>query len=207
MEPKRSFADNKDLIGQLWPKATITNEQWATFAEFCGKLDQRILQSAIRHVAHFHSGREPNWKRISEIYGTMRESAEFKPEPRYTGTMTWHVSYQRNSRHGVPNVWYGQRCQTREEAERIAKETGGRVTCMSKADDPDDYSDEALRADEIRARECVASLTREAIAAHVSRLRSIGFLSETLPGRVTEWPRMAVLTVYAEHRLQQERRK
>ena len=107
----------------------------------------------------------------------------------------------------MPGAWYGCRCQSREEAEQIAKANGGRVTCMSKADDDEDYSDEALRADEIRARETLAGLSRNQIAAMVDRLRSIGFVTEKLPARIAEWPRMPVLTVYAEYRNQQERRK
>ena len=176
-------------------------------SEFCGQLDERILERALRNVAHYRYSREPNWKAIAEVYGTMKESSTFTTEPRYTGTMTWHVSYQRTSRHGVPGAWYGQRCQTREEAERIARDTGGRVTCMSKADDTEDYSDEALRADEIRARETLAGLSRTQITTMVDRLRSIGFVTEKLPARIAEWPRMPVLTVYAEYRNQQERRK
>ena len=205
-EAKPSVTDNIALISKLYPKAVITDPQWENFREFCGMLDQAILAQAIRWVAHYKSAREPSWRAFSERYAAIKQEATYTPEPRYTGTMTWHVSWQRTSKHGVPGAWYGCRCQSREEAEQIAKANGGRVTCMSKADDTEDYSDEALRADEIRARETLAGLSRNQIAAMVDRLRSIGFVTEKLPARIAEWPRMAALTVYAEYRNQQERR-
>ena len=141
---KPSVTDNIALISKLYPKAIITDPQWENFREFCGMLDQAILAQAIRWVAHYKSAREPSWRAFSERYAAIKQEATYTPEPRYSGTMTWHVSWQRTAKHGVPGAWYGCRVQSREEAEQIAKERGGRVTCMSKADDDDDYSDEAL---------------------------------------------------------------
>jgi hypothetical protein len=40
----------------------------------------------------------------------------------------------------------------------------------------------------------------------VGWLRHVTSVKDKLPGRVSDWPRMAVLEVYAEHLNQQERR-
>ena len=207
MTDRIDITDNMRTMQELWPGAKITEPEMAEFRSQLAPLKQDRLNEAIHLAFRAHGGREPQLRWIDAQYSRLSESAQFTTEARYTGTMTWHVSYQRTSRHGVPGAWYGQRCQTREEAERIARDTGGRVTCMSKADDTEDYSDEALRADEIRARETLAGLSRTQITTMVDRLRSIGFVTEKLPARIAEWPRMPVLTVYAEYRNQQERRK
>jgi hypothetical protein len=57
------------------------------------------------------------------------------------------------------------------------------------------------------ALDVLSKLTREALASLVERLRSVGFVTAQLPARVCDWPRVAALTVYAEYRNQQERRK
>lgn len=207
MDDTPTIRDNVELLNELWPKSNLSDPQKDAFRRAFIPLKQDRLNEAIHLAFRAHGGREPQLRWIDAQYSRLSESAQFTTEARYTGTMTWHVSYQRTSRHGVPGAWYGQRCQTREEAERIARDTGGRVTCMSKADDTEDYSDEALRADEIRARETLAGLSRTQITTMVDRLRSIGFVTEKLPARIAEWPRMPVLTVYAEYRNQQERRK
>lgn len=200
-----TLGDNIKLISDSWPKLKLNDVQAAEFRSALGSLRQDRLHEAIR-LAFRDNQKEPRLKTILGFYSNLTESATFTTEPRYTGTMTWHVSWQRTSRHGVPGAWYGCRVQSRQEAEQIAKANGGRVTCMSKADDDADYSAEALRADEIRARETLAGLSRNDIAAMVDRLRSIGFVTEKLPARLSDWPRMAALTVYAEYRNQQERR-
>ena len=206
-----TLADNMKLISDSWPKLKLNKVQSDEFHSALGGLRQDRLADAIR-LAYRENQKEPRLKTILRFYAQITEASTYTPEPRYTGTMTYHVAWQRTSKHGVPGAWYGQRCQSRAEAEQIAKEMGGRVTCMNKADDDGDYSDEALRADEIRARETLAGLSRETIARHVERLRSIGWLrhvtsvKDKLPGRVSDWPRMAVLEVYAEHLNQQERR-
>jgi len=197
--------DNMKLISDSWPKLKLNNVQADEFRAALSGLRQDRLREAIK-LAFRDNQREPRLKTIHAFYSQLTESATYTPEPRYTGTMTWHVAWQRTSKHGVPGAWYGCRVQSRQEAEQIAKANGGRVTCMSKADDDGDYSAEALRADEIRARDTLAGLSRNQISAMVDRLRSIGFVTEKLPARLSDWPRMAALTVYAEYRNQQERR-
>jgi hypothetical protein len=72
------------------------------------------------------------------------------------------------------------------------------------ADDP--FSEIEARQETDRAREIITQMPREQVTSIVTRLRSIGFCSQQLPGRVCDWSRMAVLAVYAEHLNQQERR-
>jgi hypothetical protein len=206
MTDRIDITDNMRTMQELWPGAKITEPEMAEFRSQLAPLKQDVLDQAIRLVYGSSDKRRPVLSAIKAQYSRLMDERTYTPEPRYTGTMTWHVAWQRTSKHGVPGAWYGCRCQSREEAERIAKAEGGRVTCMSKADDDDDYSDEALRADEMRARETLAGLSRNQIAAMVDRLRSIGFVTERLPARLSDWPRMAALTVYAEYRNQQERR-
>jgi hypothetical protein len=206
MTDRIDITDNMRTMQELWPGAKITEPEMAEFRSQLAPLKQDVLDQAIRLVYGSSDKRRPILSAIKAQYARLMDERTYTPEPRYTGTMTWHVAWQRTSKHGVPGAWYGARCQSREEAERIAKANGGRVTCMSKADDDDDYSDEALRADEMRARETLAGLSRNQIAAMVDRLRSIGFVTERLPARLSDWPRMAALTVYAEYRNQQERR-
>jgi hypothetical protein len=206
MTDRIDITDNMRTMQELWPGAKITEPEMAEFRSQLAPLKQDVLDQSIRLVYGSSDKRRPILSAIKAQYARLMDERTYTPEPRYTGTMTWHVAWQRTSKHGVPGAWYGARCQSREEAERIAKAEGGRVTCMSKADDDEDYSDEALRADEIRARETLAGLSRNQIAAMVDRLRSIGFVTERLPARLSDWPRMAALTVYAEYRNQQERR-
>jgi len=206
MTDRIDITDNMRTMQELWPGAKITEPEMAEFRSQLAPLKQDVLDQAIRLVYGSSDKRRPILSAIKAQYARLMDERTYTPEPRYTGTMTWHVAWQRTSKHGVPGAWYGARCQSREEAERIAKAEGGRVTCMSKADDDEDYSDEALRADEMRARETLAGLSRNQIAAMVDRLRSIGFVTERLPARLSDWPRMAALTVYAEYRNQQERR-
>ena len=206
MTDRIDITDNMRTMQELWPGAKITEPEMAEFRSQLAPLKQDVLDQAIRLVYGSSDKRRPILSAIKAQYSRLMDERTYTPDPRYTGTMTWHVAWQRTSKHGVPGAWYGARCQSREEAERIAKAEGGRVTCMSKADDDDDYSDEALRSDEIRARETLAGLSRNQIAAMVDRLRSIGFVTERLPARLSDWPRMAALTVYAEYRNQQERR-
>jgi hypothetical protein len=206
MTDRIDITDNMRTMQELWPGAKITEPEMAEFRSQLAPLKQDVLDQAIRLVYGSSDKRRPVLSAIKAQYARLMDERTYTPEPRYTGTMTWHVAWQRTSKHGVPGAWYGCRVQSREEAEQIAKANGGRVTCMSKADDDEDYSDEALRADEIRARETLAGLSRNQIAAMVDRLRSIGFVTEKLPARLSDWPRMAALTVYAEYRNQQERR-
>lgn len=206
MTDRIDITDNMRTMQELWPGAKITEPEMAEFRSQLAPLKQDVLDQSIRLVYGSSDKRRPILSAIKAQYARLMDERTYTPEPRYTGTMTWHVAWQRTSKHGVPGAWYGARCQSREEAERIAKAEGGRVTCMSKADDDEDYSDEALRADEMRARETLAGLSRNQIAAMVDRLRSIGFVTERLPARLSDWPRMAALTVYAEYRNQQERR-
>jgi hypothetical protein len=206
MSERIDITDNMRTMQELWPGAKITEPEMAEFRSQLAPLKQDVLDQAIRLVYGSSDKRRPVLSAIKAQYSRLMDERTYTPEPRYTGTMTWHVAWQRTSKHGVPGAWYGCRCQSRQEAEQIAVANGGRVTCMSKADDGEDYSDEALRADEIRARETLAGLSRNKIAAMVDRLRSIGFVTEKLPARLSDWPRMAALTVYAEYRNQQERR-
>jgi len=206
MTDRIDITDNMRTMQELWPGAKITEPEMAEFRSQLAPLKQDVLDQSIRLVYGSSDKRRPILSAIKAQYARLMDERTYTPEPRYTGTMTWHVAWQRTSKHGVPGAWYGARCQSRQEAEQIAKVNGGRVTCMSKADDDEDYSDEALRADEMRARETLAGLSRNQIAAMVDRLRSIGFVTERLPARLSDWPRMAALTVYAEYRNQQERR-
>lgn len=206
MTDRIDITDNMRTMQELWPGAKITEPEMAEFRSQLAPLKQDVLDQSIRLVYGSSDKRRPILSAIKAQYARLMDERTYTPEPRYTGTMTWHVAWQRTSKHGVPGAWYGARCQSRQEAEQIGKANGGRVTCMSKADDDEDYSDEALRADEMRARETLAGLSRNQIAAMVDRLRSIGFVTERLPARLSDWPRMAALTVYAEYRNQQERR-
>lgn len=205
MDEIPTIRENVALLNQLWPKSNLSDPQTDAFRRAFTPLKQDRLAEAIHLAFRAHGGREPQLRWIDAQYSRLSESATFTTEARYTGTMTWHVSYQRTSKHGVPGAWYGERCQTREEAERIAKKHGGRVTDMAGKDDY--VSDDELRIEHRRALETLGTLTREALASLVERLRSVGFVTEKLPARVSDWPRVAALTVYAEYRNQQERRK
>ena len=205
MDPISTIAENLELLNELWPKCGLSGPQQDAFRRAFAPLKQDRLAEAIHLAFRAHGGREPQLRWIDAQYSRLSESAQFTTEPRYTGTMTWHVSYQRTSKHGVPGAWYGERCQTRDEAERIARDMGGRVTCMDEK--ADRVSEHDLYVEHRDALDALSKLTREAVASLVERLRSVGFVTAKLPARVSEWPRVAVLTVYAEYRNQQERRK
>jgi len=206
-----TLADNMKLISDSWPKLKLNKVQSDEFHAALGGLRQDRLREAIK-LAYRDNQKEPRLKTIHAFYSQLTESSTYTPELRINGTMTWHVSWQKTSKHGVPGRWYGCRCQTREEAEHVARENNGRVVCMDPANDEYEYSEESMRADEEKARACIEGLPRETIAGYVTRLRSVGWLrhvtsvKDKLPGRVSDWPRMAVLEVYAEHLNQQERR-
>ena len=205
MDDTPTIAQNLELLNELWPKSNLSDPQKDAFRRAFMPLKQNRVAEAIHLAFRAHGGREPQLRWIDAQYSRLSESAQFTTEVRYAGTMTWHVAYQRTSRHGVPGAWYGQRCQTRDEAERVARETGGRVTCMNGNDDR--VSEHDLHVEHRDAVEVLSKLTREAVASLVERLRSIGFVTAKLPARVCDWPRVAALTVYAEYRNQQERRK
>ena len=205
MDEIPTIAENVRLLTELWPKCNLSGPQADAFRRAFTPLKQDRLAEAIHLAFRAHGGREPQLRWIDATYSRLSESATFTTEVRYAGTMTWHVAYQRTSKHGVPRAWYGQRCQTRQEAEKIAKEHGGRVTCMDSKDDR--VTEHDLYVEHRAALDVLSKLTREALASLVDRLRSIGFVTEKLPARIAEWPRVAALTVYAEYRNQQERRK
>jgi len=193
--------DNMDTIAALWPGARLADAELAEFRKQLGPLKQHIVDEAIRLTYGSCDKRRPILGLIKQQYGRLVESRTFTTEPRYTGTMTWHVSYQRTSKHGVPGAWYGQRCQTREEAERVAAQHGGRVTCMDSKSDPMPTNAE-LDAEARQAREVIAALPRPDVQALVDGLRSSGWIKSQLPARLSDWPRMAVLTVHAAYTLQ-----
>ena len=143
MDEIPTIVENVALLNELWPKSNLSDPQKDAFRRAFAPLKQDRLAEAIHLAFRAHGGREPQLRWIDAQYSRLSESATFTTEARYTGTMTWHVSYQRTSRHGVPGAWYGERCQTREEAERIAKKHGGRVTDMAGKDDY--VSDDELR--------------------------------------------------------------
>lgn len=204
MDDTPTIRDNVALLNELWPKGNLSDPQKDAFRRAFTPLKQGRLAEAIHLAFRAHGGREPQLRWIDAQYSRLSESATFTTEARYTGTMTWHVAYQRTSKHGVPRAWYGQRCQTRQEAEKIAKEHGGRVTCMDEKHDR--VTEHDLYVEHRDALDVLSKLTREALASLVERLRSVGFVTAQLPARVCDWPRVAALTVYAEYRNQQERR-
>ena len=204
MDEIPTISQNLDLLTELWPKCGLSGPQTDAFRRAFTPLKQDRLAEAIHLAFRAHGGREPQLRWIDAQYSRLSESATFTTEARYTGTMTWHVSWQATSKHGVRGAWYGQRCQSRDEAEKVARAHGGRVTDMAGKDDY--VSDDELRIEHRRALETLGTLTREALASLVERLRSVGFVTAQLPARISEWPRVAALTVYAEYRNQQERR-
>ena len=204
MDEIPTIAENVKLLTELWPKCNLSGSQADAFRRAFTPLKQGRLNEAIHLAFRAHGGREPQLRWIDAQYSRLSESATFTTEARYTGTMTWHVSWQATSKHGVRGAWYGQRCQSRDEAEKVARAHGGRVTDMAGKDDY--VGDDELRIEHRRALETLGTLTREALASLVERLRSVGFVTAQLPARVSDWPRVAALTVYAEYLNQQERR-
>jgi len=92
--------------------------------------------------------------------------------------------------------------QSRGEAEALARQMRGNCCAIDVREDP--YSELDTRQEVEHARRVLADLPRERVASMVDRLRSIGFVTQKLPPQFREWPRMSVLTVYAEEMNQQE---
>ena len=199
--------DNLALAQALWPNAQWTTPLLALWRERLSGLDQVIVTEAIKTIKPKFSSHQPELKWVLERYAELYEQAHpsWSPQAKQNGSSTFHVSWQATSKHGVPNAWYGRRCATRGEADALARSMGGSVRPIDIADDP--FSEIEARQETDRAREIITQMPREQVTSIVTRLRSIGFCSQQLPGRVSDWPRMAVLAVYAEHLNQQERRK
>ena len=196
----RTISDNIQMVTELWPHFEFTPAVRGLWTQSLKDLRQDVLEEAIRLTRRAYSSREPEIKWVDERYRTLySERHPTIPQTRENATQTWHVSWQRTSRHGVPNAWYGCRTDTREEAERIAKANRGRVTNMDANDDQ--VTEHELHREHMDALTLIESMPREQIEAHLTRLRSVGFCKGQLPSRVREWPRMAVLAVHAAHQL------
>ena len=204
MSDTRTITDNMRLVAELWPHCAFTPSMTDLWTQSLKDLRQDVLEEAIRLTRRAYSSREPEIKWVDERYRTLySERHPTIPQTRENATQTWHVSWQRTSKHGVPGAWYGCRTDTREEAERIAKANGGRVTNMDA--NADQVTEHELHREHVDAVALIESLPRETVVSLVDRLRSVGFVSRQLPGRVCDWPRVAALTVCAEYRNQQER--
>jgi len=198
--------DNIALAEALWPNASWPRQLLDLWRERLSGLDQVILTEAIKTTKPKFASHQPELKWVLERYGDLYEQRNptFGGPSRQACTSTFHVSWRKTSKHGVPGAWYGCRVQSRDEADSIAQQVGGRVTAIDIADDP--YSEIETRQEVEMARGVIAGFARERIASILERLRRLGFCKGQLPSRIGEWPRMAVLAVYAEHLNQQERR-
>ena len=203
-ERQESVTDSIALAEQLWTHFAWTPALREVWIERLKGLKQNVVRQALKEVRAMYTSREPELKWVLAKCGEL--TAQQFPEPnqsRQNATSTWHVSWKRTSRHGVPNAWYGLRVQSRDEGETLARKVGGTCTSIDPQDDP--YSEIETREEVAHARRVLADLPRERVASMVDRLRSIGFVTNKLPPHFREWPRMAVLTVHAEYLNQQER--
>jgi hypothetical protein len=203
-ERQESVTDSIALAEQLWTHFAWTPALREVWIERLKGLKQSVVRQALKEVRAMYTSREPELKWVLARCGEL--TAQQYPEPnqsRQNATSTWHVSWKRTSKHGVKDAWYGCRVQSREEAEALARKVGGNCTSIDPQDDP--YSEIETREEVAHARRVLADLPRERVASMVDRLRSIGFVTNKLPPQFREWPRMAVLTVYAEYLNQQER--
>jgi hypothetical protein len=203
-ERQESVADNIALAEQLWTHFAWTPALREVWIERLKGLKQNVVRQALKEVRAMYTSREPELKWVLARCGEL--TAQQHPEPnesRQNATATWHVSWTRTSKHGVPNAWYGCRVQSRAEAEAIARQMRGNCCAIDVREDP--YSEMETRQEVEHARRVLADLPRERVASMVDRLRSIGFVTQKLPPQFREWPRMAVLTVHAEYLNQQER--
>ena len=203
-ERQESVADNIALAEQLWTHFAWTPALREVWIERLKGLKQHIVRQALKEVRAMYTSREPELKWVLARCGEL--TAQQHPEPnesRQNATATWHVSWTRTSKHGVPNAWYGCRVQSRGEAEALARQMRGNCCAIDVREDP--YSEMETRQEVEHARRVLADLPRERVASMVDRLRSIGFVTQKLPPQFREWPRMAVLTVHAEYLNQQER--
>ena len=197
--------DNIALAHALWPNASWTQQLTALWRDRLGGLNQELVTEAIKTTKPKYASHQPEIKWVLERYAELYEQRHptFGRDSRENATPTWHVSWQRTSKHGVPGAWYGKRCASREEADDLAQSMGGRAICMDPTVDP--FSEIETRREVEAARVTLTELGRERVGALLERIRSVGFCKPQLPGRVCDWPRMAVLAVYAEHLNQQER--
>ena len=202
-DAKPTIDANIRLAMGLYPSAQWTPELLALWRERLSGLHQDIVAEAITLTKPKYSSHQPEIKWVLGQYGELYEQRHptFQRETP-ASLSSWHVSWQRTSRHGVPNAWYGCRVQTREEAARLAKEMGGRSIPMNPADEP--YSEREALQEVAYARRLIEGMPRERIDALLERLRRVGFCKDKLPGRVSDWSRMAVLAVYAAHQLQHQ---
>lgn len=203
MTNHQSVSDTMSYVTQLWPHFAWTPAIREVWVERLKDLNQSVVVQALKEVRAMYTSREPELKWVLARAGELAGQRFPAPnESRQNATSTWHVSWQRTSRHGVPNAWYGRRVETREEAQALASQMRGHASCMDPTEEP--YSEIETREEVERARRVLAGLPREQVASMVERLRSIGFVTQKLPPHFREWPRMAVLTVYAEYLNQQE---
>jgi hypothetical protein len=203
-ERQESVHDSIALAEQLWTHFAWTPALREVWIERLKGLKQSVVKQALKEVRAMYTSREPELKWVLAKCGEL--SAQQYPdrvESRQDATSTWHVSWQRTSRHGVPRAWYGRRVQTRAEAEALARQMQGHCACMDPREEP--FSELDTRQEVEHARRVLADLPRERVAGMVDRLRSIGFVTQKLPPQFREWPRMAVLTVHAEYLNQQEK--
>ena len=191
------------LAEQLWTHANWTPALKELWIDALKGLRQDLLAQAMRDVRSEYTSRDPELKWVRARYGALYEQKFPNIRTRENGTRTWHVSWQRTSKHGVPNAWYGTRADTQEHAERIARENGGKVTCMDP--DADTVTEHEVREAHRAALAALSDMPRAQVEGLLERLRSIGFCKGKLPARLRDWPRMSVLAVHAEFQLQRKR--
>jgi hypothetical protein len=197
------ISSNMTLLEQLWPQANWNPALRSMWRDRLEGLNQNVVREALMLVRPMYTSRDPELKWVLAKCSELHDQRFPKFRSGENGSSTWHVSWQRTSKHGVPRSWYGRRCETREEAERLAKQMRGHATCMDPTEEP--WDEIAARQEVVDARRVIADLPREKVADMVQRLRSIGFCTGQLPARVSDWPRLAVLAVAAELANQQER--
>lgn len=200
MTDERTIADNMALAAHLWPHYVWHAEMRDLWVNALKGLRQDLVAQAMRDIRADYTSREPEVKWIRARYGLLYgERHPVMPRTRENATHTWHVSWQRTSKHGVPGAWFGCRTDSRDDAERLAKMHGGRVANMDA--ESDQVTEHDLNCEQQAALEVIEALPREAVERALSRCRSAGFCKDKLPPRVREWPRMAVLAVHAAHML------
>lgn len=197
--------DSMGLAEQLWPNANWTAALKELWIGVLKDLRQDILADAMREVRAEYTSREPELKWVRAKYGALYEQRHPLIRTRENGTNTWHVSWQRTSKHGVPRAWYGCRVQAEDEAARLAKQQGGKATCMDG--DAEQVTEHELREEHRQALAVIFKLPRPEVEAILARLRSVGFCKDQLPAQLRDWPRMAVLAAYAAHTLRQQERQ
>jgi hypothetical protein len=202
---KPTIEQNIALATGLYPSAQWTGELLALWRDRLAGLHQDVVADSIRIVKSKYSASQPEIKWVLTQYNELCEQRNpmFGKDPAKTMS-SWHVSWQRTSKHGVPRAWFGRRCSTREEAEETARATGGTVAAMNPLDEP--YSEIDALKEVASARNILSQLPRERIEALVAALRRIGFCTGNIPGRISDWRRLTVLAVYAAYTIQYDRR-